>query len=290
MKYGLPYQGSKSAIAKWVVAQIPPADVFVDLFAGGCAVTHCALLSGKFKKVIANDITAEPKAFLQAVTDGVKDKHFVTKEEFVQTDDQLVKTVYSFGNDCKHYIYSEEKQTLANAFHKAVFDNDFQYLQDITDIDFQEIAKSRYWYDSYLTIKDYIAKRRNTLIRIEHIERINRIQALNNPVLSRKAESLQIVQGDYKNLEIPRNSVVYADIPYKSKAKYHNDFDHEEFYLWCKRQTQPLYISEYAMPEDFTETASVKKLNQMCAKSNFNNIEKLFTYNSPIYNDQPTLF
>lgn len=47
MTYGLPYKGSKSKIAEWVVAHIPKAPVLVDIFAGGCAVTHAALLSGK---------------------------------------------------------------------------------------------------------------------------------------------------------------------------------------------------------------------------------------------------
>lgn len=32
--------GSKSKIAADIVATLPPADTFVDLFAGGCAITH----------------------------------------------------------------------------------------------------------------------------------------------------------------------------------------------------------------------------------------------------------
>lgn len=60
MPYGIGYQGSKNGIAEWVVSHLPAADYFVDLFAGGCAVTHCALLSGKYKHVIANDINKVP--------------------------------------------------------------------------------------------------------------------------------------------------------------------------------------------------------------------------------------
>ena len=55
--YGLPYQGSKNSIAEWVIDHLPPADTLGDLMAGGCAVSHAALLSGKYKHVIANDIT-----------------------------------------------------------------------------------------------------------------------------------------------------------------------------------------------------------------------------------------
>lgn len=54
-QYGVPYQGSKSQIVEWIIENLPEADVLVDLFAGGCAITDCALQSGKWDKVIAND-------------------------------------------------------------------------------------------------------------------------------------------------------------------------------------------------------------------------------------------
>ena len=56
MRYGLPYKGSKNSIARWIIDSLPPADTFVDLFFGGGAVTHAALLSGKYQHFIANDI------------------------------------------------------------------------------------------------------------------------------------------------------------------------------------------------------------------------------------------
>lgn len=30
MRYGLPYKGSKNAIAKWIIGNLPKADTFVD--------------------------------------------------------------------------------------------------------------------------------------------------------------------------------------------------------------------------------------------------------------------
>ena len=47
-RYGIPYMGSKNLIAEWVVGNLPAGGTLYDLFAGGCAVTHRALLSGKF--------------------------------------------------------------------------------------------------------------------------------------------------------------------------------------------------------------------------------------------------
>ena len=52
MRYGLPYKGSKNAIAEWIVTELPYSKCFVDLFCGGGAVTHRALLSGKYKRFI----------------------------------------------------------------------------------------------------------------------------------------------------------------------------------------------------------------------------------------------
>lgn len=49
MTYGISYQGGKSRIAEAIVGALPAADVLVDLFGGGGAVTHCAALSGKWK-------------------------------------------------------------------------------------------------------------------------------------------------------------------------------------------------------------------------------------------------
>ena len=38
MRYGMPYQGSKSRIADWVVSVLPRSHTLVDLFAGGGAL------------------------------------------------------------------------------------------------------------------------------------------------------------------------------------------------------------------------------------------------------------
>jgi site-specific DNA-adenine methylase len=65
MRYGLPYKGSKNGIAKWLVDELPKAEIFVDLFFGGGAVTHRAMISRKYKQFIVNDIDARlPKLFV----------------------------------------------------------------------------------------------------------------------------------------------------------------------------------------------------------------------------------
>ena len=56
MTYGVPYQGSKNRIAKDIVELLPEGNRLVDLFAGGCAITHAAMLSGKYKRFLCNDL------------------------------------------------------------------------------------------------------------------------------------------------------------------------------------------------------------------------------------------
>ena len=67
LRYGVPYKGSKRAIAEWVVSQFPSKTHFYDLFAGGCAVTHAVMLSDKFTVFHANDITDTPELFFEAI-------------------------------------------------------------------------------------------------------------------------------------------------------------------------------------------------------------------------------
>lgn len=59
---------------------------------------------------------------------------------------------------------------------------------------------------------------------------------------------------DYEEVAIPEDSVIYCDIPYEGTGGYlekdKGGFDYERFYQWCERQTQPVFISSYQMPED----------------------------------------
>lgn len=109
MRYGIPYQGSKNTITEWVVDNLPSATLFIDLFAGGCAVTHAAMLSGKYQRFMANDLTEAPEIFKQAAQGEFKGLSTVlTREEFQQSDDDVLKLLYSFGNNRTDYLWSRE--------------------------------------------------------------------------------------------------------------------------------------------------------------------------------------
>lgn len=124
-KYGLPYQGSKNKIAPWVIEYLPKAHTLVDLFAGGCAVTHCALLSDKYEEVIANDITDSVELFRDAL-EGNLEKYepdrFRTREDFFaeKSTNPFVRIIYSFGNCQRTYLYGRNIEPYKKAVHEML--------------------------------------------------------------------------------------------------------------------------------------------------------------------------
>ena len=64
---------------------------------------------------------------------------------------------------------------------------------------------------------------------------------------------------DYSEVDIPKGSFVYCDIPYKNATPYCKkevgEFNHEEFYQWVRENSNKyeIYVSEYKenVPNDF---------------------------------------
>lgn len=89
--------------------------------------------------------------------------------------------------------------------------------------------------------------------------------------------------GDYKNVPLVENSIIYCDIPYKNTTQYNTSkgFDYEEFYTWCEdkhNEGHKIYISEYYMPEDRFECVWQKEITSglTVESSQKKGIEKLF--------------
>lgn len=130
----MPYMGSKSKIAKWIVDMLPAAHTWVEPFAGGCAVTHAAILSGKYKKFIINDITDSAKVFVDAINGKFKNENrWISRSDFLELKDEdaYVRLCFSFGNDQKTYCYSREIEPYKRAFHYAVMFNDFKPFENL---------------------------------------------------------------------------------------------------------------------------------------------------------------
>ena len=96
------------------------------------------------------------------------------------------------------------------------------------------------------------------------------------------SDVIEFHSSDYQAVPIPDNSVIYCDIPYADTSKYQShkktEFDYERFYDWAYRQTQPIFISEYWMPEDrFVCIAEIKRKETFSASNNSTKVaEKIF--------------
>jgi len=129
MNYGLPYQGSKNRIAKRLVEALPAAPVLYDVFCGGCAVTHAAMLSGKYQHFVVNDLRGWlPKAFKTAISGGyAHEDRWISREDFkrLKSTDAYAALCFSFGNDCQSYMYAKPLEPYKRALHYAIFWRDF---------------------------------------------------------------------------------------------------------------------------------------------------------------------
>lgn len=288
MNYGLPYMGSKNRIAKWIIDNLPPAEHFYDLFGGGGAISHCALLSGKYKYVHYNELNPLiVKAFTMAVNGEFKNENrWISREDFfkLKDTDPYVSLCFSFGNNAnKGYCYSREIEPLKKALHYAICFNDFSLLKELLkelNIQIDETLKGRL--NICKSIKEFLNLNQ---LQLEHLGRLERLQSLERLERLERLQSLeplkeiQITNLDYRDVEIEKDSVIYCDIPYKNTEKYiTGDFNHGEFYEWSRKQNN-IFISEYNMPNDFKIVNEKNIKSILCATSNRKTVtEKLYNY------------
>ena len=364
MNYGLPYKGSKNKLAKEIVDLLPEGEVFVDLFCGGCAVTHAAMLSGKYKRFIINDIDPQmPQFFADAASGKFKnEKRVISREDFarLKDTDALVATVWSFGNNQKSYLWSEENEKVKIPACKMILADTVeerlkyyrQFIGALQDVkaelerrrknmerckaEYGEIAGSvreglrkylsesgkrpsdidrllgtngmanhyfgksqwefptenaynrireacpnfppyDYWGQSLQSLQSLESLERlqslQSLQSLERLERLQRLQSL------RRLERLETTSGDYQNVEIPDGAVVYCDPPYRGTNEYRNGgFDYGRFYDWLRSREYPVYVSEYAMPEDFVPVYERKKTCTLGYGNRTKTVEKIFVH------------
>lgn len=159
MKYGLPYKGSKNKLAERIVSLLPKRTHLIDLFCGGCAVSHAALLRNKYEHIHINDINWMcPTLFIDALNGKYQNEtRWISREDFfrMKDTDPYVAVVWSFGNNLRDYLYSKEIEPLKKAIHYAIFFRDYSlgkdlgydlsFIEPISDIQRRYAAVKRYF-------------------------------------------------------------------------------------------------------------------------------------------------
>jgi hypothetical protein len=205
LSLGAPYQGSKGRIAKDIVDLLPKGERFVDLFSGGGAVTHAAMLSDKFNSFHMNDINpVGQRGFVGGINGEWDnyDREINTPEEFDKVRGTMEGIIHS------HNYYGRNVARDGGAHARAG---------------------------------------------------VRRMKLLG--ALVPYADRLSTTETDYREVELRPGDVVYADIPYENTDKRgygEPRFDKGEFVEWAQAQDVPVFVSEYTMPEGWTEIGSFK--------------------------------
>ena len=254
--YGLPYTGSKSRIAHWVIDNLPSGRVLIDAFAGGCAITHRALLSQKWQTVIANDINGKyPQLFADAMHGQYRDeKRWISREDFERLKEKnaFVACCWSFANNVRHYMYSKAIEPYKRALHYAIVFDDFAPMQELMP----EVAQAVHdalqgqnnLHDRRITAQNVIVKTlkritddnfahpviqnnplyqtirhtsKNTpfLQSLQSLQSLERLQSLESLERLEILERLQVTSLSYDEIDIPDCAVVYCDPPYHACDK-----------------------------------------------------------------------
>lgn len=342
MKYGLPYKGSKNKLAMRIVGLLPSRTHLYDVFCGGCAVTHAAMMGRKFKEFHINDINWMCPQFFKDVLEGKydNDTRWISREDFfrLKDTDPYVAFVWSFGNNLRDYIYGKDVEPLKKAIHFAVFyadyslakalGHDLSFIDRITDLQQRYLSVKHYFERFGRMEMQSIEGGAESRIQIHAVgepqqaitpcslgggqKRLQSFEAGNicrdvakksavrarcsrgreargaSPVsgtapqyaeLGGGTESLITSALDFSKIEIKPDSVIYCDPPYRSTNVYDKEqaFDYDRFYDWCCEQKEPVFVSEYWMPEDrFEPIAEFAHRSTLSATANNAVTEKIF--------------
>ena len=273
IKYGIPYQGSKTKIIDQIAKYLPPADNFYDLFGGGFSVSHYMMVhrSKSFKMFHYNELRPGLCDLIQDAINGkynydVFKPEWISREKFMaeKESNAYIKIIWSFGNNGEGYLFGKDIEDQKRSMHMAcVFD------------EFDDFIKSTFKIDKWpnkltitgkrLYLKRVLAKekQRVDLQRLEQLERLQRLEQLE------RLQQLELTNLDYRKVSIKPNSVIYCDIPYKGTADYGSTFNHDDFFNWAAAQDNPLFISEYKV--DDSRFHLLKEINHRSTFANGGN-------------------
>jgi site-specific DNA-adenine methylase len=267
----MPYMGSKRKLANKILNAIYQTigdfDTLYDLFGGGGAMSVAALRAGH--EVFYNEKNQAIVELLKYIQKGEKlPNKWVAREEYkekISGNDWFAGFLlccWSFGQKYGSYLFGADVERLKQLAHNVVVDRDIVALQELNELLNCKLTMPCNRFD----FKEQI--RASTVDRFD-LQQLERLQQL---------ESLNISYGDYDKIEINGNAAIYCDPPYSGTEEYKDGaFDSIAFWQWCREQKSPIFISEYAAPDDFAVVAEFEHRSTLSSTNNAKvTIEKLF--------------
>ena len=243
-KYGIPYMGSKDKIADDILSVLPRGKRFVDLFGGGFAMSHAALLSGKYEQVFYNELNPLlPKLIKDALAGKyANERRWISREDFsrLKDVDGYVRYIWSFGNRGATYLFGKDQEHIKKLGHDFVcFGKDIPGVPNIAETDMRVRR---------LYLQRYIKNNRGGRYELQQLEQLQRLQQLEQ---LQRLQRLEINCGSYLDYQYQKGDIVYCDPPYEDTAKYDNDgFNHKQFYDWVASREYPVYFSSYEISDN----------------------------------------
>ena len=273
MNLGLPYKGSKNTIAEDLVKCLPRGKKLLDACCGGGAVLMAAAMSGRWEKVVGNDLNPATIALLDAVLihkGQIEYEHppictrndfFISLQRIENGDftiqDCVNKYCASFGNNGKTYLWNEDIEKVKTNVEDMLCN---------TTLNKRRLAFIKF-------IKFLINEKQFDLIKLKNIKQLQNLERLQRMERLERLERLDIFDIDYSEYD-----VVYFDIPYKGTSEYDFKFDYDKFYKLFKSLGKPAFLSEYNAPFTcvgaFDKRALFRDLSRL--KGKMTNLEKLY--------------
>jgi len=163
---------------------------------------------------------------------------------------------------------------VSDEFYNQVKQNRDKYPKELVGYFGTQLVFGNIWFGSFR--RDNTGKRKYDL------------EAYNNVIKQQpNLINIEFVCGDYKEMIIPPNSLIYCDPPYKGSRPYigENKIIHSEFWDWCREKVNEghiIFVSEYDAPDDFecVWSKEVVVSGNNIHKEKLTNTEKLFVLKS----------
>lgn len=266
MNYGIPYMGSKSEVADRILRLIPKCENFVDLFGGGFAMTHAAIVHKKAKRYLFNELESQNIDLIKKAIRGEFSysrfkPEWISREQFLaqKDSDPYVRILWSFGNNQRQYLFSKEIEPYKKALHNAVVFGVFDEIAENAlgfkcwPFGIQSINKRR------LLVR-YLVEKRNRKLQqnkqLQQLQQLEQLERLQKPDITWTSKS-------YEQVQIPENSIVYCDPPYKNTAEYLTKFNHTQFWNWVRESRHPIFISEYTAPHELRVVLKINRKTKL---------------------------
>lgn len=267
--YGVPYQGNKSRIADIIISILPKGKRLVDLFGGGGAITHCAMLSNKWEYFLYNDLN---EMITTLFTDAINGKYHderrvITREDFeaLKDTDPYVKYIWSFGNNGLAYLWGKHIEEIKCTACHSLLD--------------ETLNERRLAYVHFVKmIQETDDPTPNRLAPLERLQALTQLEAL---------QRLEVKNIDYRDFDYQEGDIVYCDVPYEQTDKKQCDdygltFDSVEFYEWAKTRPYQVFFSSYEISDDGFYSKKIKSVMSLIGATT--NSQKRTEY---LYSNKP---